>query len=120
MAKKLLHNVPDRVRQLIEIAVDDTRAAKNRVPHLKELVEHIIAEWGGPKDFAASFFKEFKDAKSGPVRAKMMGTVVDLIKVLAATGDVTQDLEILNEQDLKTYTMALIGAERAEEEDVEP
>lgn len=52
---------------------------------VSELLEQLMAVWGGPQQFAAAFFTEFRNANSGGVvRARMLSDVFRLFQAHTA------------------------------------
>lgn len=99
------------VNELVEAATG--RGAK--VPHLAELAEHLLAQWGGPLKFAKAFHAEFHNNPSKSlIRARMLETVIRMIQANTTMGGETEDLGHLNEQDLKRMAAELIGTKKGD------
>jgi hypothetical protein len=88
------------------------------VPHLKEMLEAIMFEFGGPEALAREFFKTYKGAaKGGMIQAKMLQSVLDLMRVNATIYGETKSLNSMTEDELLDFLKAKLlthGTEKAQ------
>lgn len=87
---------------------------QNRVPHLQEIIEAIIVEWGGPKEFAGSFHDTYINAKAGSaVRARMLEKCIDLMKINTQMFGEDDELDGLDDEQLMSFVQETFGADPA-------
>ena len=79
---------------------------------VSELLEQIMAVWGGPQQFAAAFHTEFSNAsKGGVVRARMLSDIFRLFQAHTASqkGPVNA-IEGMTDEELKAALKELLNA----------
>lgn len=90
---------------------------QNRVPHLQEIIEAIISEWGGPKEFAGSFHDTYINAKAGSaVRARMLEKCIDLMKINTQMFGAKDELDGLDDEQLMSFVKETFGGDSSASE----
>jgi len=81
---------------------------KKRIPHIQEMIEALIDEWGGPRDLAAAFHDTYHHAKAGSViRARLLENLIALMKMNSQMYEADTDLEGVSEKDLHAFIRSL-------------
>jgi hypothetical protein len=103
------------------VSAISSKKNKQRIPHLAEMVEHLIREFGGPHKFAAKYRQVFDQAiANNMTRAKMLDGVLRLIESVSSqsTSDL-DDVGALTEDDLRAAASQYIGKLTGAEEKAE-
>ena len=85
-------------------------AGKKRAPHIKDVVEHIMTEFGGSAKFAREFHREFLNCRPGSMqRARMLESTLRLMEHLSAKdAGLTDDTGLLDEADIQAAARDLM------------
>ncbi len=84
-----------------------TVGRRKRVPHLSEVIEQIITEWGGAELLAKSFRETYLSAAKGSmVRARMLERIMDLMKLNAQMYGSEDEFDDMAEDDLVAFIKA--------------
>lgn len=98
----------------LDVFLNESLRKRHKVPHLNEVIEHLINSWGGASNFAGAFYKEFCRLPPGMVRARMMESVLRLLQTHANLSGAPEDLGMISEDDLKAAALSLFHAKKKE------
>jgi len=82
---------------------------KPTVPHLAEITQYLIEEWGGPRRFARAFRTEYAATQSSLIRARMLECVLRLLQTHANLMGPSEELGMISEDDLKAAAVSLLA-----------
>lgn len=83
---------------------------KNRIPHLQEIIEAIIKQWGGPSRFAQAFFETYSNAKAGSlIRARMLEKCIDLMKLNSTMFGASDAVDAMDDDELENFVIQALG-----------
>lgn len=99
------HNLP--VKEFLRAAV--TKDRRPGIPYLKEVIQHLIDEYGGPRDFARAFHDVYEWSDSSMVKARMLESILRLLQTEANIDPGSADLGMLSEEDLRATATALLN-----------
>lgn len=97
--------VANDVNRLLETISRD----RKRIPNLADVVEQLLEQWGGARQFAAAYYTEFKKAPSPTFRGRMLESVLRLMQAYAAVAGPQEEISGLSDDDLRSVVMGLIG-----------
>ena len=107
--KKELERDSKRKKETAEKFLKETTASKtqNNLPHLVDMYEAIISEFGGTQEFAETLVWTFKQAASGSSQqARILESVLRGVELLfdrGLTGSTDEDPEAMSDEELEKY-----------------
>jgi len=82
---------------------------------LEEVVEQILAYWGGPAQLARAFYEQYHVAKPGSmIRGRALEKVLELMKVYQQMYGQGDDVDELSEDDIKAELKRILGEMQAD------
>lgn len=88
----------------------DKRAARKQGITLQEVVEQIMACWGGPAELAKAFYDQYRVAKPGSmIRGRALERMLELIKVYQQLYGHRDDVDEMDEQEARAELKQLLG-----------
>jgi len=94
-----------------------TKDRRPGIPYLKEVIQHLIDEYGGPREFARAFHDVYHLSDSSMVKARMLESILRLLQTEANIDPGSADLGILSEEDLQAAALTLLQPYAAPEEE---
>lgn len=82
---------------------------KKRIPNLADIVEQLIEQWGGTRQFAAAYYTEYKRASSVSFRGRMLESILRLMQVYAAQTGPQEEVSGLTDDELRSVAISLLG-----------
>lgn len=82
---------------------------RKRVPHIAEIIEHLIEEWGGARKFARAYYDEYRKASSIHFKGRMLESVIRLMQVHAAQVGPQEEMASLTDAELRSVATSLLG-----------
>ena len=98
-----------RVANDVERLLTTISKDKKRVPNLADVVEHLIDQWGGARQFANSYYTEYKRATSVHFRGRMLESILRLMQAYAAQAGPQEEISGLSDQELRSVAASLLG-----------
>lgn len=57
---------------------------KRKIPHLKEIIDHLVDEWGGPREIAKALHETYTQAPAGSsTRSRILERVIAFMQIYA-------------------------------------
>lgn len=100
--------------ELIKASI--TKSNRPGIPYLKEVLQHLVGEFGGPPALARAFHDVFQLTDNPFVKARMIESVFRLMQTEANIDQGSGDLGMLSEKDLEATVMSLVAPNAAQEE----
>ena len=94
----------DVERLLATIAKD-----RKKVPSLADVIEHLVEQWGGARQFASAYYTEYKKATSIAFRGRMLESILRLMQAYAVQAGPQEEISGLTDDDLRSVVLSLIG-----------
>ena len=82
---------------------------RKRVPHIAEIIEYLIEEWGGARKFARAYYDEYKKATSIHFKGRMLESIIRLMQVHAAQVGPQEEMSSLTDDELRSVAASLLG-----------
>ena len=89
---KVKEKASDFVKQVV--------SASTKLPHVAEVVEHIISRFGGAGEFAKAFHDVYVQADSHATKARMLDSVLRMLELTAKMGMSEDPIETMSTEDL--------------------
>lgn len=103
MAKQL-KKIPKEVQKALE-------GDGARIPHLAELIGHIMHTFGGPKKFALVLCEEFENAPKGSIiRQRLLDGMLKMLTTANQSMPVLEETDLVTAEDLKRELSVLIAS----------
>jgi len=99
----------------VDLFLSNAARKKGRIPHLQEVLEHLINEWGGAEQFARTYHDEFAHCKSNMTRSRMMESILRLMQTQANLAGPPVDLHDISDEELREAASKIVSAFYAEE-----
>lgn len=95
------------LEQIEELGVDaflkTAKSSGSNIPHTAELVEHVMAYFGGAGGFSSVLVKQYWDAPAGgSQRNRIIETMTRLVAQNVESGGAKKPLELWSEEELET------------------
>lgn len=95
----------DDIDRLMQSVAND----RKRVPHISEIVEYLIEEWGGARKFARAYYDEYKKSPSIHFKGRMLESIIRLMQVHAAQAGPQEEMSSLTDAELRSVAASLLG-----------
>mgnify|MGYP001599524087 FL=1 len=95
----------DDIDRLMQSVAND----RKRVPHISEIIEYLIEEWGGARKFARAYHDEYKKASSIHFKGRMLESIIRLMQVHAAQVGPQEEMSSLTDEELRSVAASLMG-----------
>ena len=108
----------DDIDRLMQSVAKD----RKRVPHISEIIEYLIEEWGGARKFARAYYDEYKKSPSIHFKGRMLESIIRLMQVHAAQAGPQEEMSSLTDEELRSVAASLLGPfyAKQQEEDSRP
>ena len=93
----------------IDRLMESVGRAKKRVPHIIEIIEYLIEEWGGARKFARAYYEEYKKSGSIHFKGRMLESIIRLMQVHAAQVGPQEEMSSLTDKELQSVAVSLLG-----------
>lgn len=81
---------------------------KKRVPHIAEIIEYVIDEWGGARQFARAYYDEYRKASSIHFKGRMLESIIRLMQVHASQAGPQEEMSALTDDELRSVATGLL------------
>ena len=95
----------DDIDRLMQSVAKD----RKRVPHIAEIIEYLIDEWGGARKFARAYHDEYKKSTSIHFKGRMLESIIRLMQVHAAQVGPQEEMSSLTDDELRSVAASLLG-----------
>lgn len=92
----------------VDRLMESVAGKKRRVPHIAEVIEYLIDEWGGARRFARAYYDEYKKASSVHFKGRMLESIIRLMQVHGAQ-EPQEEMSALSNDELRAVAMSLLG-----------
>ena len=96
-----------RVADDVDKILTNIARDRKRVPNLADIVEQLIDQWGGARQFASSYYTEYKKASSVSFRGRMLESILRLMQVYAAQAGPQEEISGLTDEELRSVAQSL-------------
>ena len=98
-----------RVANDVERLLTTISKDRKRVPNLADVVEHLLEQWGGARQFASAYYTEYKKATSIAFRGRMLESILRLMQAYAVQAGPQEEISGLTDDDLRSVVLSLLG-----------
>ena len=115
MSHPLSEQIPNQDARESKAAIDVISKASKGLPHIKDFLEHLIRELGGPVDLAKGYagILKSKDKRLTPyIKAKIYENVLKLIVMSESPDERQEELGLLSDTDIHNTLDGLLSVGR--------